>query len=118
MMRTLVRRLLEAEGYVVHTAPGASEAKMLLRELGGAVSLLLTDVVMPSGLGTELAKEVRTNHPAVRVLYMSRYSAEELLWHGLDPAGISVLQKPFMPAQLVAAVQKALEQDRRQAPRE
>jgi two-component system, cell cycle sensor histidine kinase and response regulator CckA len=106
-MRTLVRHTLEPEGYTVHTAPGAAEAKFLMEELGGQVDLLLSDIAMPGGMGTELAKEIRSSHSGVRILYISRYSRV----HGIEIAGDRLLPKPFTPTQLVVAVRDALKEN-------
>lgn len=107
-MRTLIRSVLEAEEYAVHTAPGAAEAKFLFEELRGRVDLLLTDIAMPGVMGTELAREIRGGHPGVRLLYISRYSREELRNLGMDITGNRLLPKPFTPPQLVGAVRDAL----------
>lgn len=110
-MRTLIRSVLEAEEYAVHTAPGAVEAKALFEELRGRVDLLLTDIAMPGVMGTELAREIRGGHPGVRLLYISRYSREELRNLGMDITGNRLLPKPFTPPQLVGAVRDALQGD-------
>ncbi len=90
------------------TATRAADAGRLLEELAGAVDLVVTDIAMPGGLGSELAAEIRSSKRWVRVLYMSRYSREELLDHGIEIAEAQLLKKPFMPAQLLDRVRKAL----------
>ena len=81
---TLVERTLGASGYRVWTATNAAEARRLLQELAGAVDLLLTDISMPGGLGTDLARQIGSTQRWVRVLFMSGYSREELQDQGLD----------------------------------
>lgn len=108
LMLRLVEQTLRAEGYSVWTATRAAEARRLLDELAGAVDLVLTDVAMPGGLGSELAAEIRSSRRWVRVLYMSRYSREELLDRGIELAEPRLLKKPFMPAQLLERVREAL----------
>ena len=105
---TLVERSLRAEGYRVWTATRAAEARALLAELAGAVDLVLTDVAMPGGLGSELALQIRSSQRWVRVLFMSSYSREHLLKHGVDIPEAQLLQKPLAPAQLISAIREIL----------
>jgi DNA-binding response OmpR family regulator len=107
-MLTLVERTLRAEGYRVWTATRAAEARKVLAELAGAVDLVLTDIAMPGGLGSELAAEIRSSQRWVRVLYMSSYSRDELLSHGIELAETQLLSKPFMPLQLLNRIREAL----------
>lgn len=108
MMLSLVERTLRAEGYRVWTATRAAEARNVLTELAGAVDLVLTDIAMPGGLGSELAAEIRSSQRWVRVLYMSSYSRDELLGHGIELAETQLLRKPFMPVQLLGRIRDAL----------
>jgi hypothetical protein len=105
---TLVERTLRAEGYRVWTASRAAEARKLLAELAGAVDLVLTDIAMPGGLGSELALQIRSTQGWVRVIFMSSYSREHLSTHGVDVADMQFLGKPFLPAQLLQAIGDAL----------
>jgi CheY-like chemotaxis protein len=108
MMRTLVGRTLRGEGYQVWTASGAAEARQVLARVGGPLDLILTDVAMPGGMGTQLAEDVRRAHPRVRVLYMSNYTRKDLQGHGIDLGREELLAKPFMPNQLIERVQGML----------
>jgi FixJ family two-component response regulator len=65
---------------------------------------VVADVVMPGGLGPELAGNLLSIGAGTRMVYMSAYSAEKLKAHGVDLGGARFLQKPFMPAQLLDAV--------------
>jgi two-component system, cell cycle sensor histidine kinase and response regulator CckA len=105
---TLVERSLRAEGYRVWTANRAADARNLLAELAGSVDLVLTDIAMPGGLGSELAQQIRTNQRWVRVLFMSSYSREHLLKQGVDVPEAQILKKPFVAAQLVKRIGEAL----------
>jgi two-component system, cell cycle sensor histidine kinase and response regulator CckA len=105
---TLVERTLRTEGYRVWTASRAAEARKLLAELAGAVDLVLTDIAMPGGLGSELALQIRSTQRWVRVIFMSSYSREHLSTHGVDVAEMQFLGKPFLPAQLLQAIGNAL----------
>ena len=105
---TLVERTLRTGGYRVWTASSAAEARQLLQELAGSVDLVLTDVSMPGGLGTDLARQIGATQRWVRVLLMSSYSREDLLNQGLDVPEPHLVPKPFAPAQLLDRVGKAL----------
>jgi DNA-binding NtrC family response regulator len=109
-MRTLVRRILEQQGWTVYTASAVGEAKTLLAQMSDGVGLLLTDVAMPDGLGPELVTDLSMLQPDVRVLYMSSYAAQDLAYHGVSLGDRPHLQKPFTPEQLVTAVRETLGQ--------
>jgi PAS domain S-box-containing protein len=105
-VRAAARRILERCGYrVVEACDGASASTMSL----DGIDLVLTDVVMPGGMsGRDLAEHVHLARPGLPVLYMSGYDGNVVAHHGtLDP-GISLVQKPFTDAVLVAAVRDAL----------
>jgi two-component system, cell cycle sensor histidine kinase and response regulator CckA len=108
MLLTLVERTLRAEGYRVWTANCAAEARRVLAELAGAVDLVVTDVAMPGGLGPELAAQIRATQRWIRVLYMSSYSRDELLGHGIELPETQLMRKPFMPGQLLGRIREAL----------
>ena len=108
MMRTLVGRTLRSEGFQVWTASGAPEARQVLGRMHGGLDLVLTDVAMPGGMGSQLVAELRQTHPHVRLLYMSSYSRKDLLGHGIDLGKEDLLAKPFMAAELVARVRASL----------
>jgi two-component system cell cycle sensor histidine kinase/response regulator CckA len=108
VMLTLVERILGATGYRVWTASSAPEARQLLKELAGAVDLVLTDISMPGGLGTDLARQIGSTQRWVRVLLMSSYTRQDLLGQGLDVPEPHLLHKPFAPAQLLSRIGEAL----------
>jgi two-component system, cell cycle sensor histidine kinase and response regulator CckA len=104
MMRLLVRRTLAAAGYAVWTAASVPEARLLLPSIQDRLSLVLADVVMPGGLGPELAADVLAADLRARVAYMSIYPQAKLKAHGVDLQGAKLLTKPFMPAELLTFV--------------
>lgn len=104
MMRLLILRTLTAAGYEVWTAASVPEARLLLPSIQDRLNLVLADVVMPGGLGPELAGDVLAAHMSARVAYMSIYSQAKLKAHGVDLQGAELLPKPFMPAELLAFV--------------
>src|SRR4029077_5813603 len=98
-------------GYLVLSASNGTQALELLRS--GAtddVDLLVTDVVMPKMLGRELARRVRSEHPRIRVLFMSGYAVlSPGLGHALEPGSV-LLNKPFGEDELLTKVAAALGQ--------
>ena len=108
-VRDLVNRILTQHGYTVLVAPGGSEAMYLARQHRGEVRLLLTDVVMPGLSGSDLAGRLAEVQPALKVLYMSGYTNDTIIHHGVLEPGIAFLQKPFSPADLLRKVRSALD---------
>ena len=106
-VRGLTRRILEQSGYRVLVAENGLAA--LERARGQRVDLLLTDVVMPRMSGRALADQLHESHPSLRVLYMSGYTADAIVRHGVLEAGVHFLQKPFTPAELSRRVREVLE---------
>jgi two-component system, cell cycle sensor histidine kinase and response regulator CckA len=106
-MRTLVERVLRTEGYDVHALDGFESARKAMNAIA-KVDLLLTDVEMPDGAGSDLVAQVKQTHPATRVVYMSSYSPDELLSYGVNALGTPLLSKPFLPSELLAKVREVL----------
>jgi two-component system, cell cycle sensor histidine kinase and response regulator CckA len=109
-VRALLRRQLVAEGHTVLEAGDGIEALQLVRRRGGALDILLSDVVMPGMNGTELAARVCEEFPTLPVILMSAYAPAGLARVGLGESIVPVLQKPFEPDQLAQLIQIAMEQ--------
>jgi two-component system cell cycle sensor histidine kinase/response regulator CckA len=75
----------------------------------GSIDLLLTDVVMPSMNGRELANRIAAARPGIKVLFMSAYSDQILYSHGVVPQGVSLIRKPFRLDDLVVKIQDVLQ---------
>jgi PAS domain S-box-containing protein len=103
-VRRLVKRALELHGYNVLSARSGEEAESLERSHLGPIHLLVTDVVMPGMGGRELADLIKSRRPQLKILYMSGYTNDEVVRHGISLARDAFLQKPFMPNDLVAMV--------------
>lgn len=108
MVRTLAQDILMLYGYAVLAATG-EEAESLCREYEGTIELLLTDVVMPVISGRELAERLAPVRPQMKVLYMSGYTDNIIVHHGVLKPGIAFLQKPFTPEGLVRKVRAVLD---------
>ncbi|MCU0675187.1 MAG: ATP-binding protein [Myxococcota bacterium] len=104
-VRRITAQLLERAGYLITEAPGPTEALALGAD---GISLLLTDVVMPKMTGRQLADRLTERYPQLRVLYMSGYTENSVVHHGVLDPGIDFLAKPIVPAMLLAAVEAAL----------
>lgn len=109
-VRKFVRSVLESKGYRLLEAAGSEEAVNLITEHSGPIHLLLTDVVMPRMSGGELAARLAPVHPEAKVLYMSGYTDNAIVHHGVLEPGIHFLQKPFGPETLARKIRKVLEQ--------
>ena len=94
-VRRLTRTILEKYGYKVIEASGAAAALEAAAAHHGPIHVLLTDVVMPGGSGSELARELARSRPGVRVLYMSGYTDNSIIKNLILSPGTPFLQKPF-----------------------
>jgi len=108
-VRELARDILRASGYTVLEARNGAEALLLCERHQGPLDMLLTDVVMPRMSGRELAERLAPLRPDLSVLYMSGYTDDAVIRHGVLGAGTAFLQKPFTPAALVLRVRETLD---------
>ncbi|HEX6244855.1 MAG TPA: ATP-binding protein [Polyangiales bacterium] len=109
-VRKLACNVLEAAGYHVHEAQDADEALSLFEGSIAELDLLLTDVVMPKTSGRALAERVLLLRPGVKVLFMSGYTDDAVLRHGVAELGAAFLQKPLTPTNLTRKVREVLDQ--------
>jgi PAS domain S-box-containing protein len=108
-LRTLAMRVLKPAGYTVLEAATGEAALMVLERHEAPVHLLLSDVVMPGMSGRELAERLAETRPAMKVLYMSGYTADTMVRHGVLEAKVSFLNKPFTAAALLRKVREVLD---------
>jgi len=111
MVRHLARESLKMYGFTVLEAANASEALLISQQHDGPIHLLLTDVVMPRMSGKELAEQLVSLRPDTRVLYMSGYTDQAIVHHGILDGDISFIGKPFTPDALVLKVVEVLHQN-------
>ena len=100
-LRELFQEILSGAGYLVLTAGDGKEGLAVARAHGGKIDILLTDIVMPNMLGTDLARELRAARPTLRVLFMSGHAQPVITGASPLPPGATLLQKPFMEAELL-----------------
>jgi PAS domain S-box-containing protein len=111
-VREVVREILEMSGYRVLPAGLGPDAIELARQHAGPIQLLITDVVMPQMSGRELAQRLTALRPDLRVLYMSGYTDDAIVRHGVLAEGMPFLSKPFTPEALAAKVREVLDGSR------
>jgi CheY-like chemotaxis protein len=108
-VRAVVREILEMSGYAVPEARHGAEALEVSNQHAGPIHLLVTDVVMPQMSGRELAQRLATLRPDLKVLYMSGYTDDAIVRHGVLASGIAFLSKPFTPDALALKVREVLD---------
>jgi PAS domain S-box-containing protein len=111
LVRKVAQRVLARNGYVVLEARDGEEVNRICQRHEGPVHLLLTDVVLPGGMsGREIAAQLVQLHPEAKVLYMSGYTDDAIVRHGVLDPGIAFLGKPFTPTVLADKVRRVLDE--------
>jgi two-component system cell cycle sensor histidine kinase/response regulator CckA len=108
-VRALARTILEKHGYQVHEAATGEDALRLCKQFDGKIDALLTDVVMPHMSGRELAQRLVLLHPATKVLFMSGYTDDAIVHHGVLSSELAFVQKPLLPEPLLARLRQVLD---------
>jgi signal transduction histidine kinase/ActR/RegA family two-component response regulator len=108
MVRKMVREILQMRGYDVLEAQNGREALAIAVECERPIQLMVTDVVMPEMNGPELARRLAELLPDLKVLYMSGYTDEAIVHHGVLNEGVAFMEKPFTPDTLARRVREVL----------
>ncbi len=103
-VRDIVVRILRRAGYQVAAADDLESARFALRNADRPLDLLLTDVILTDTTGPELAASLREELPYLAVLYMSGYTDEAIVRHGVLEEGTAYIEKPFRPRELLSKV--------------
>jgi two-component system cell cycle sensor histidine kinase/response regulator CckA len=103
-----LKQTLEMLGYTVLAAKNGKHALELSNNINGEFDLLLTDVVMPKMNGGELAKKIQTQHPAVKILFMSGYTDDRLSLQTLFEKDVPFLEKPLTVDTIATSIRKVL----------
>ncbi len=109
-VRRMAERILTKGGYSVIGTRGGEEALDACRQAERPIHLLLTDVIMPGMLGTELVDQIKAIRPELGVIFMSGYSHEVLAPEALAEQGAGAfIEKPFSASELLRAVRSLLD---------
>jgi PAS domain S-box-containing protein len=109
IVRELSKTILEDLGYNVFVAENGVEALSVCKEIEEPIDLLITDVVMPEMSGRELTEEFAKLYPQTKVLYMSGYTDDAIVRHGILEQEMPFLQKPFLPDLLAHKARELLD---------
>jgi len=101
--------MLAARGYHVLAAASGHDALRLTVQHAGTIDLLVTDVVMPGMSGREVAALLAPAHPKMKTLYLSGYTDESIVRHGMLEVGVAFLQKPFTAEALARKVREVID---------
>jgi PAS domain S-box-containing protein len=107
-VRALFARTLELHGYAVTPASSVDDATQKAAALGAPLDVVLTDVVLPDGSGYALARALGAEHPALRVLLMSGYTADVELLKEIGESGVAFVAKPCTPRGILLALRALL----------
>jgi two-component system cell cycle sensor histidine kinase/response regulator CckA len=108
-VRAVTSRILREHGYRVIETRDAREALAVSDAHAGSIDLLLSDVVMPQMSGTELARRVSPRRPAMKILFVSGYTDDAAMRHGVLASGVAFLQKPLTIESLTRKVREVLD---------
>jgi CheY-like chemotaxis protein len=109
MVRALGKEFLEEYGYRVLTAANGREGLQMCQDFAERIDLIITDVVMPQMSGRELAEKARELRPDARVLFMSGFTDDAVVRHGIVADDVCFIQKPFSPEALARKAREVLE---------
>ena len=110
-LRKFTRTVLKRWGYKVLEAENGEDALRISKEHDGQIDLMITDVVMPKMGGREAAKRLQPLYPRMKVIYMSGYTDNAIVRHGVLEPGLNFLEKPFTPKGLALKVREAIESE-------
>lgn len=108
-LREMASEYLESVGYTVIRATAGKEALQLAKEFAGPIHLILTDVVMPEMSGPELASQVSSFRPDIKVIFTSGYTDDAIARQGILDPQVAFIQKPYRPKALARKIREVLD---------
>jgi DNA-binding NtrC family response regulator len=108
-VRKLTVGILKRQGYKVLEASHGDDTLAISEKHDGLIHLVLVDVVMPGMSGSELAKQLTLLQPMIKVLYMSGYTDNAIVHHGVLEKGMNYIQKPYTVDGLARKVREVLD---------
>ena len=108
-VREMTQAALQRHGYTVLPAASGAEALQIAQANHGAINVVLTDVVMPGMSGPQLVERLREDQPRLAALFMSGYTSDAVLRHGIETGEADFLQKPFSTSALAAKLRQVLD---------
>jgi CheY-like chemotaxis protein len=108
-MRELLCEVLEANGYTTLVARDGTEALQMAGTHTQRIHLLVTDVIMPGMTGRAVADAIKQARPEIKVLYISGYTDDAIMRHGVLGAGVALLSKPFTSEGLLRKLREPLD---------
>ncbi|MEA2082752.1 MAG: response regulator [Thermodesulfobacteriota bacterium] len=108
-LRNLARKALQSYGYRIMDAENGENALIVCKKHDGQIDLMITDVVMPKMGGREAANRLQPLYPQMKVIYMSGYTDNAIVHHGILEPGLNFLEKPFTPEGLARKVREVLD---------
>jgi two-component system cell cycle sensor histidine kinase/response regulator CckA len=108
-LREMIDETLSSFGYAVITASGAQKAISLCNKYKNKINCILTDVIMPKMDGRQFIDSIKPLYPKTKVLFMSGYTDDEVLRHGIYDMETDFIQKPFTPVDLVRKIREILD---------
>ena len=106
----MIVRTLNGQGYTTLEASHGEEAVQMLADYEGDIHLLITDVIMPRMGGKQLSEFMKQNYPGIKTLFMSGYTDNSIVNHGVLDPGLSFIQKPFPPIDILRKVRQVLDE--------
>jgi len=108
-VRAFAARALRGQGYSVLEASNGEEALETAQEFAGEINLILTDLVMPEMNGNELISQIKAMRPGIKALFVSGYTSDAMVHHGVLDSSVSFLQKPFTADDLAHKVREVID---------
>jgi DNA-binding NtrC family response regulator len=108
-IRDMVREFLERKGYIVVAANNGNDALQVAQRYKGAIHLLLTDVVMPQVGGPELAQQIKSMRPRIKILFTSGFPDHAAINENFTDQSATILQKPYPLNTLASRIRQMLD---------